>query len=92
MKNPVIEELGDGKYYIGLDYSRSNGILHFTHEISVCVHKDSDGLEILDADEINSDGWITYTSKELEDEYPGILKVIEEVLTNYENSKQMRCL
>lgn len=87
MKNPVIEDQGNGKYYIDLDYSRSNGVLHFSHELSVWVHKDSDGLEILDADEINSDGWITYTSKELEDEYPGILKDIEEILTNHENSK-----
>lgn len=87
MKNPVIEDQGNGNYYISLDYGRSNGVLHFSHELSVWVHKDTEGLKVLSADEINSDGWISYTPEELEDEYPGILEVIKESLQNYENSK-----
>lgn len=86
MKNPVIEKLDNGNYYIFLDYSGSNGVLHFTHEISVWAHKDSDGVEILNADEINSGGWFSFTPEELEDEYPGILEVIKESLQNYEKS------
>lgn len=86
MKKPIIENLGKGNYYIGLDYGKSNGILHFSHEISIWAHKDSDNFKILSADEINSDGWLIYTPKELEDEYPGILKTIEEVIENYEKT------
>lgn len=87
MKNPVIEDQGNGNYYIGLDYGRSNGVLHFSHELSVWVHKDTEGLKVLSADEINSDGWFTLCPKGIENAYPGILKTIEGVLTNYENSK-----
>lgn len=84
MKDPVIENLGDGKYYIGLDRGVSNGILHFSHEISIWVHKDAANLKILSADEINSDGWFTLNPKGIENKYPGITDFIKKELEKYE--------
>lgn len=86
MKNPIIENQGNGNYYIFLDYGTSNGVLHFSHELSVWVHNDDDGLTILHADEINSDGWVTLCPKGIENVYPGILKTIEEVIEDYEKT------
>ena len=83
-KKPIIENQGNGKYYIGLDRSRSNGILHFTHEVSLWVQKDDNGIKILNADEINSDGWFTLCPKGIENKYPGITKYIGELLEEYE--------
>ena len=86
MKKPVIENNGNGDYYVGLDYGKSNGVLHFSHEISIWAHKDQDGLKILHADEINSDGWFTLCPKGIENKYPGISKMVEEVIEDYEKT------
>lgn len=35
---PIIQNLGDGKYYLEFDNSTSNGLLRFTHELSLWIN------------------------------------------------------
>ena len=86
MRNPIVEKQDNGNYYIGLDCSRSNGVLHFSHEVSLWVHKDDNGIKILSADEINADGWVTLCPKGIENVYPGITKTAKEIIEEYERS------
>jgi len=83
-KEPIIEKQRNGNYYIGLNYSESNGILRFSHEVSIWVHKDSDDIQILAADEINSDGWFTLCPKGIENKYPGITEHVRKLIEEYE--------
>ena len=79
-KKPVVEDLHNGDYYVGLDCSHSNGILHFTHEVSIWVHKDDNGIKILHADEVTPGGWFDLCPKGIENKYPGITKMIGSIL------------
>ena len=89
MENPYIEPHPNGNYYIFYDSSTSNGILRFTHELSVWVRKDDD-IHFIQAYEIGCGEDWTYNKEELEMfnfDHPGVLDDIKERLELYEREK-----
>jgi hypothetical protein len=66
-----------------VDLSRRNGLLNFTHELTVNLTKKDDIYEFLIADEITPDGWVTYeTKEELDEVYPTVYDDILEAIKN----------
>lgn len=73
----MVEKIDEIKYVINLDKTRYNGILRFTHEITIWLELDGYKLIFDCADVINSGGWFTYgwdEQEEFEHDYPGVLE------------------
>lgn len=75
-------------YAVDLDKTRHNGILRFTHEITVYFKPDPSRNKcyFLMAFAINSDGWLTYDIDELDmfnDDYPGVLEEARKELDKF---------
>lgn len=86
-----------GVYVVDLDKTRHNGILRFTHEITVCFRLDlsRNKYYFLEASVIGPDGWLTYEIDELDmfnDDYPGVLeearKEVDEFIEKEKNDGQ----
>lgn len=90
MEVPYIESLPNGNYYIFYDQSSYNGILHFTHELSVWVCKNGDDILFIQAYEIGCGEDWTYKKDEIElfnQDHPGVMDDIKERLNEYEARK-----
>ena len=78
-------------YSVDLDRSRSNGALHFTHELSIYFTKMDDKIEFAHADVLNPGGWDTYLEHEielLEQDYPGAIEEAKKILIAEQNVKE----
>lgn len=81
-------------YAVGLDKTRHNGILRFTHEITVCFKPDPSRNKcyFLEASVISPGGWFTYDIDELDifdNDYPGVLEEARKELDKFiEEEKQ----
>lgn len=91
-KSPTI----DG-YAVDLDKTKHNGILRFTHEITVYFKPDPSRNKcyFITAFVLNSDGWFMYDIDELDmfnDDYPGVLeearKELDEFIEKEKNDGQ----
>lgn len=75
-------------YAVDLDKTRHNGILRFTHELTVYFKPDPSRNKcyFLMALALNSDGWFTYDIDELDmfnDDYPGVLEEARKELDKF---------
>lgn len=93
----VTKSSNTGVYIVDLDKTRCNGILRFTHEITVYFKPDSSRNKcyFLMAITLNSDGWFMYDIDELDmfnNDYPGVLeearKELDEFLEQEKNDGQ----
>ena len=78
-------------YSVYLDKSRSNGALHFTHELTIYFIKMHDKIHFAHADVLNSGGWDTYLESEinlLEEDYPGVIEEAKKILITEQNVKE----
>lgn len=78
-------------YSVDFDKSRSNGALHFTHELTLYFIKVHDKIEFAHADVLNPGGWDTYLESEkglLENDYPGIIEEAKKILIAEQNLKE----
>lgn len=77
-----------GVYIVDLDKTRRNGILRFTHEITVYFKLDpsQNKYYFLGASALNPDGWIVYDINELDmfnNDYPGVLEEARKELDEF---------
>ncbi len=87
-----------GVYIVDLDRTRYNGILRFSHEITVYFKPDPctrNEYYFLGASTINPDGWFVYDINELDmfnNDYPGVLeearKELDEFIEKEKNDGQ----
>lgn len=86
-----------GVYIVDLDKTRHNGILRFTHELTVYFKQDSSQNKccFLMAMTLNPDGWFMYDIDELDmfnNDYPGVLeearKELDEFIEKEKNDGQ----
>lgn len=79
-------------YSVDLDKSRSHGLLHFTHELTIYfMHKPGYKIEFMHADVLNPGGWDTYLEHEielLEQDYPGAIEEAKKILIAEQNLKE----
>ena len=78
-------------YSVDLDRSRSNGALHFTHELCICFMKMGDKIEFAHADVLTPGGWDTYLEHEiglLEQDYPGAIEEAKKILIVEQDVKE----
>ena len=70
-------------YSVDLDKSRSNGALHFTHELTIYFKNIDNKIKFSYADVLNPGGWDTYSEHEidlLEQDYPGAIEEAKKIL------------
>ena len=68
-----VEKLDKDKWCVSIDSSKSNGLLHFTKEITIWI----DHGDFVCADVLSSGGWFDYQDDEFhsfEREYPGVFE------------------
>ncbi len=79
-------------YSVDFDKSKSNGSLHFTHELTLYfIHLPGYKIEFAHADVLNPGGWDTYLESEkslLENDYPGIIEEAKKILIAEQNLKE----
>lgn len=93
----VTKSSNTGVYIVDLDKTRHNGILRFTHEMTVYFKPDlsRNKCYFLMAFALNSDGWFMYDIDELDvfnNDYPGVLeearKELDEFIEKEKNDGQ----
>lgn len=87
-KLPTFDPYSTGVYAVDLDKTRHNGILRFTHELTVYFKPDPSRNKcyFLMALALNSDGWFTYDIDELDmfdNDYPGVLEEARKELDKF---------
>lgn len=79
-------------YSVDFDKSKSNGLLHFTHELTIYfMQQPGYKIEFAHADVLNPGGWDTYLESEkglLENDYPGIIEEAKKILIAEQNLKE----
>lgn len=84
----VTKSTENGVYIVDLDKTRHNGILRFTHEITVYFKPDPlrNKCYFLEASDLGPGGWITYDIDELDmfnNDYPGVLEEARKELDEF---------
>ena len=88
-KNPELPEVTSDVYQLCDDKSKSNGILHFNHEITMSFELKEGKPCFLWGDEIASE-YIEYSSEDwdyLKDRFKGIEDEVSEAVSNYRQEK-----
>ena len=79
-------------YSVDFDKGKSNGLLHFTHELIIhFMQQPGHKIEFTHADVLNPGGWDTYLESEkslLENDYPGIIEEAKKILIAEQNLKE----